>query len=122
MYMFKYVMKRLGLMLLTFIIIFVMCFTLIKLLPIHIVVGSNDDPLVAYKQYEGRGWITNIQPGPNNTYTYDIVPIPIQLGNYVKRVVTQGDFGVATTHGEYRNKPVWDIFVMKLPSTILINI
>ena len=122
MYMFKYVMKRLGLMLLTFSIIFVMCFTLIKLLPIHIVVGANEDPLVAYMQYEGRGWITNIQPGPNNTYTYDRVPILIQLGTYLKRIFTEGDFGVATTYGEYRNKPVWDIFVTKLPPTILINI
>ena len=34
MYMFKYVSKRLGLMLFTFFIIFTMCFVLIKLLPI----------------------------------------------------------------------------------------
>ena len=122
MYMFKYVLKRLGLMLLTFSIIFVMSFTLIKLLPIHIVVGANEDPLVAYMQYEGRGWITNIQPGPNNTYTYDRVPILIQLGTYLKRIFTEGDFGVATTYGEYRNMPVWDVFVKKLPPTILINI
>ena len=122
MYMFKYVLKRLGLMLLTFSIIFVMSFTLIKLLPIHIVVGANEDPLVAYMQYEGRGWITNIQPGPNNTYTYDRVPILIQLGTYLKRIFTAGDFGVATTYGEYRNMPVWDVFVKKLPPTILINI
>ena len=34
MYMFKYILKRLGLMLMTFSIIFVMCFVLIKLLPV----------------------------------------------------------------------------------------
>jgi hypothetical protein len=34
MYMFKYITKRLGLMLITFFIIFTMCFVLIKLLPI----------------------------------------------------------------------------------------
>ncbi len=122
MYMFKYVMKRLGLMLFTFAIIFTMCFVLIKLLPIHVVVGSEDDPMVAYKQLEGRGWITNIKRGPNNTFTYDRVPIMIQLGTYLKRVVTQGDFGIATTYGEYIHKPVWDIFVKRLPPTILINI
>ena len=122
MYMFKYVMKRLGLMLLTFAIIFVMSFTLIKLLPIHVNVGPNEDPYIVYKQYEARGWITNIQPGPNNTYTYDRVPILMQLGTYIKRIISEGDFGVATTYGEYRNKPVWDIFVKKLPPTILINI
>ena len=122
MYMFKYVMKRLGLMLLTFSIIFVMSFTLIKLLPIHVNVGPDNDPYIAYKQLEGRGWITNIQKGPNGTYTYDTVPIPIQLGIYLKRIVTEGDFGIATTYGEYLNQSVWDVFVMKLPPTILINI
>ena len=122
MYMFKYVMKRLGLMLFTFAIIFTMCFVLIKLLPIHVVVGSEDDPMVAYKQLEGRGWITNIKRGPNNTFTYDRVPIMIQLGTYLKRIFVNGDFGIATTYGEYLHKPVWDVFVKKLPPTILINI
>ena len=41
MYMFKYVTKRIGLMLLTFVIIFVMCFVLIKLLPIHVNVSAD---------------------------------------------------------------------------------
>ncbi len=122
MYMFKYVMKRLGLMLFTFAIIFTMCFVLIKLLPIHVNVGPDQDPYIAYKQLEGRGWITNIQPGPNGTYTYDRVPILIQLGTYLKRIFLNGDFGVATTYGEYLGMPVWDVFVSKLPPTILINI
>ena len=122
MYMFKYVTKRLGLMLFTFIIIFVMCFTLLKLLPIVINIGPNDDPIVAYLQLQGRGWITNVRPGPNNTVLYDRVPILIQLGNYVKRVVLDGDFGKATRYGDYLGKPVWDIFIQKLPPTILINI
>ncbi|MBQ8414086.1 MAG: ABC transporter permease [Clostridia bacterium] len=122
MYMFKYVMKRLGLMLFTFSIIFVMSFVLIKLLPIHVNVGPNEDPYIAYKQLEGRGWITNIQKGENGVYTYDRVPIMLQLGTYLKRIFLHGDFGVATTYGEYLNKPVWDVFVSKLPPTILINI
>ncbi len=125
MYMFKYVMKRLGLMLFTFLIIFVMCFVLVKLLPIHVNVGpgaGEDAQFVALKNLEGRGWITNIEKGENNTYTYDRVPILIQLGTYIKRVVTQGDFGVVVNVGEYINQPVWDVFVKKLPPTILINI
>ena len=122
MYMFKYVTKRLGLMVFTFLIIFTMCFVLIKLLPIHVNVGPDEDPYIAYKQLEGRGWITNIQPGPNNTYTYDRVPILIQFGTYLSRILTSGDFGVATTHGEYLGKSVWKIFVSKLPPTMLINI
>ena len=122
MYMFKYVTKRLGLMLFTFLIIITMSFVLIKLLPIHVNVGPGQDPYIAYKQLEGRGWIQNVQKGANGLYTYERVPIMIQLGTYIKRIVTQGDFGVATTYGEYLNQPVWDVFVKKLPPTILINI
>ncbi|MBO7273336.1 MAG: hypothetical protein J6V22_00625, partial [Clostridia bacterium] len=79
MYMFKYVMKRLGLMLFTFTIIILMCFVLIKLLPIHVNVAPGQDKYIALKQLEGRGWITNIQEGKNGTYTFDRVPIIIQL-------------------------------------------
>ena len=122
MYMFKYVMKRLGLMLFTFLIIIVMSFVLIKLLPIQVTVTADQDAYIAYKQLEGRGWITNIQKGENGIYTYDRVPILLQLGTYAKRIFLYGDFGVATTYGEYINKPVWDVFVRKLPPTILINI
>ncbi len=122
MYMFKYVMKRLGLMLLTFLIIITMSFVLIKLLPINVNVGPGQDPLIAYKQLEGRGWITDVVEGENGVFEYKRVPILKQLFTYVKRIVTEGDFGVATTYGEYINQPVWDVFVRKLPPTILINI
>ena len=122
MYMFKYVMKRLGLMVFTFLIIFVMSFVLIKLLPIPVNVGAGQDPEIVYGILEGRGWITNVQKGDNNLYTYDRVPILKQLGINAKRIVLEGDFGVVTTYGEYINQPVWKVFVEHLPPTILINI
>ena len=109
MYMFKYVMKRLGLMLLTFFIIFTMCFVLIKLLPIPTNALPGQDPEIVMKTLEGRGWITNIQEDENGVYTYDRVPILIQYGNYLKKIVTQGDFGIATTYGEYLNKDILDV-------------
>ena len=121
--MFKYVSKRIGLMLITFFIIFTMCFVLIKLLPIPANVLPGMDPLIAYKTLEGRGWITNIRPGPNGTYNYDRVPVLIQYGNYLKRVIIDGDFGIATTLPGYANKDLWtEVFVPKLPPTVLINI
>jgi len=122
MYMFKYVTKRLGLMLLTFLIIFTMCFVLIKLLPIPTNALPGQDPEVVMKTLEGRGWITNIQKGSNGVYTYDRVPILKQFGMYIKRLVTEGDFGIATTYGEYLGHDLWDTFVDHLPPTILINI
>lgn len=122
MYMFKYVLKRLGLMIITFAIIMLMCFTLIKLLPIVVNVDSSGDPLIAYKRLEARGYIKNVVQNANGTWGYDRVPILLQLGYYLQKILTRGDFGIATTYGEYINQPVWDVFVEKLPPTILINL
>ena len=120
--MFKYVTKRLGLMLFTFLIIFTMCFVLIKLLPIPTGALPGQDPEVVMKTLEGRGWITNIKEGENGVWSYDRVPILIQYGTYLKRIITQGDFGIVTTYGEYLNMNIWKVFTSHLPPTILINI
>ena len=122
MYMFKYVMKRLGLMLFTFFIIFTMCFVLIKLLPIPTNALPGQDPEIVMRTLEGRGGITNIQEGKNGVWTYDRVPIMVQYVDYFKRIITRGDFGIATTYGEYLNMDIWDVFKSHLPPTILINI
>ncbi len=106
MYMFKYIMKRLGLLLMTFVIIEIICFVLIKLLPITISLAPGQDRAILEAQLQARGY-------------YD--PIPVQLIHYIKRVF-QGDFGVGVNLAEYRNKPVWDVFISKLPPTILINV
>lgn len=106
MYMFKYIMKRLGLLIMTFVIIEIICFVLIKLLPITISLAPGQDRAILEAQLQARGY-------------YD--PIPVQLIHYVKRVF-QGDFGVGVNLAEYRNKPVWDVFISKLPPTILINV
>ena len=122
MYMFKYVTKRLGLMLFTFFIIFTMCFVLIKLLPIPTNALPGQDPEIIMKTLEGRGWITNIKEGENGVWPYDRVPILLQYITYIKRIVTKGDFGIATTYGEYLNMNIWKVFTSHLPPTILINI
>ena len=122
MYMFKYVSKRLGLMLFTFFIIFTMCFVLIKLLPIPTNALPGQDPEIVMKTLEGRGWITNIREGENGVWEYDRVPILTQYGTYIKRIVTKGDFGIVTTYGEYLNMNIWEVFTSHLPPTILINI
>ena len=122
MYMFKYVMKRLGLMLFTFCIIFTMCFVFIKLLPIPTNALPGQDPEIIMRTLEGRGWITNIREGENGVWEYDRVPIFIQYGIYLKRILTEGDFGLVTTYGEYVGYDIWEVFTTHLPPTILINI
>ncbi len=107
MYMFKYICKRIGLMLMTFTIIFTVCFVLIKLLPIDMTtVGIGEDANKIKAVMEARGYFK---------------PIPEQFYLYVKRIF-QGDFGIGINMPEYRNKPVWDVFTEKLPPTILINV
>ncbi len=107
MYMFKYILKRLGLMLMTFTIIVIICFTLIKLLPINIDISFGKDPEILMEQLKARGY-------------YD--PIPKQFFSYLKRIFTEGDFGIGVNLAEYRGRGVWDVFVEKLPPTVLINV
>lgn len=122
MYMFKYVMKRLGLMLMTFCIIMLMCFVLIKLLPIVITVQQGQDANIIVQRLVARGYIKNAIQNPDGTWSYERVPIMIQLFNYLKRIVTSGDFGVGVTMPAYRGASVTKVFLENLPPTILINL
>ena len=106
--MFKYICKRIGLMLMTFAIIFTVCFVLIKLLPVDTTsVGVGEDADKIKAQIAARG--------------YD-KPILEQFGLYLKRIVLHGDFGIGINIPEHRGSNVWDVFVKMLPPTILINI
>ena len=108
MYMFKYICKRLGLVLMTFTIIFVMCFVLIKLKPIDMnTVGIGQDADKLRRLLEARGYLK---------------PIPEQLFLYLKRIVLDLDFGVGVYIPQYSGQPVWGVFIEKLPPTILINV
>lgn len=123
MYMFKYVMKRLALMIMCFSIIMVMCFVLIKLLPMSISAGVGEDKNKIYFQLVDRGYIENLSyDSKGNVVSYESVPIIEQLFSYLKRIFMYGDFGIGVTLPEYRNKPVLDAFLYRLPPTILINI
>ena len=123
MYMFKYVLKRIGLMLLTFCVIMLMCFVLIKLLPIVVTIKQGEDANIVYRQLEARGYICNVVYNETTKlWTFDTVPILTQLGTYLKRIFLYGDFGIGVNMTEYRNQPVWDVFVEKMPPTVLINV
>lgn len=108
MYMFKYICKRIGLMVMTFAIIFVTCFVLIKLLPYDTTsVGIGEDANKIRAELEARGYNK---------------PILEQFVLYMKRIVLHGDFGIGVNMPEYRGQQVWSVFVEKLPPTILINV
>ncbi len=107
MYMFKYILKRLGLGIFVFTASMLICFVLIKTLPIPIGDGLGKDRELLEANLRARGY-------------YD--PIMKQLWDYVVRIFTKGDFGIGTTMPGFVNKPVWDSFVKAMPPTVLINI
>ncbi len=107
MYMFKYIMKRIGLMIMTFAIIMVTSFILVKLLPIVVDVQMGKDADIIKAQLKARGY-------------YD--PIFVQFINYLKRIFLYGDFGIGVNMPEFRNQPVWEVFISQLPPTVLINV
>ena len=107
MYMLKYCSKRIGLMLLNFLIIFVICFVLIKLLPLNDFAAFGQDGELLKERLKERGYYDDI-------FT--------QLIRYLKRIFLEGDFGIGVNLSAYRNRDVWEVFVEKLPPTILLNI
>lgn len=107
MYMLKYILKRIGLMIMSFCIIFVICFTLIRLVPINTSVTFGKDQAMVDAEREARG--------------YD-KPIIEQLGIYLKRIFVEGNFGKVTEVAAFRGRDIVDLFKEKLPPTILINI
>lgn len=93
--MLKYVLKRLGYMILSLFIIISITFFLMKLMP-----GSpfNDEKL-----NEEQKQILNEKYGLND-------PVPVQYVSYLKNVVT-GDFGNSF---QYDNQPVWELIKPRL--------
>ena len=109
-------------MIMTFCVIMLICFVLIKLLPIVVTITMGQDAGIVYRQLEARGYIRNAFQDPvTQVWHYERVPILAQLFTYIKRIFLYGDFGMAVMP-QYRNREVWGIFIEKLPPTILINI
>lgn len=104
MYMFKYVLKRIGLMLLTFFIIITICFVLVKLLP--------SKPLEAFGQDKELIEARREMLGYNK-------PIIVQYFLFWKYAF-QGYWGVGESM--YLGQDVWEIFLSKLPYTLSVNL
>ena len=102
---FKYVLKRIGLMLFTFFVIMTICFVLIKLLPLpnEKVFGQDANAIKIRRELLGYG-----------------KPIIVQYFIFLKRIFVYGDWGV----GEqiYTGQNVVDVFASKLPATMLVNV
>ena len=103
--MFKYAVQRVLYMLLVFLIITAMCFTLIRLLPPEELPPDDIHTVVVAARREAAG---------------DNKPIPVQFGIFLKNVFTKFDWGVSDKM--YFGQDVLKIFLEKLPASMIVNL
>lgn len=104
--MFKYVLKRIGLAIISMFIIMTMLFVLVKLLPNPVVVTMGNQGKALEEMRRAWGY-------------YD--PIPQQYAVFLKNVFTKFDWGFCTTVGTFL-QPVTEYLVTKFPFTIYVNV
>lgn len=101
--MFRYLMKRIGLMLITFFITVFLFFVFIKMMPDNYVAppgAGEDDWYVA--QVEKEGWDK---------------PIIVQFGYWIRNIVEDGSFGFSNNLKE----DVSSAYFKKIPASMKIN-
>lgn len=103
--MIKYVLKRIALMFFVLFVIMTMCFVLVKLLPVIDAAQFGKDMNLIKQRRELLGYNK---------------PILVQYVIFLQRSVLGGDWGIS--EALYRGQNVWDVFVSKMPATLLVNI
>ena len=103
--MVKYVLKRIALMFFVFFSILTICFVLVKLLPVIDAAQFGKDMNLIKQRRELLGYNK---------------PMLVQYAIFLKRSVIGMDWGIS--EALYRGQEVWDIFVSKLPATIMVNV
>ncbi len=114
MYLFKYILKRVGLLILTFFVLLTICFILVKLLP-------NTPPEQLGKDMELilLRRVKLHQMYINEAGEYVNTPI-LEQYVYFLYYAFQGDFGVSEVL--YIGSDVWSVFTSKLPYTVAVNL
>ncbi len=108
--MFKYILQRLGFVLLTFFIIISICFLLVRMLPNDFPPTLNKDNSVLVQERIKQGLLDeNGNP----------IPLMEQYWNFVKRTLVGFNWGYSEKM--YPSQTCVSVFLEKLPSTILIN-
>lgn len=103
--MFKYTLQRIGLMLMTLLIITCMCFVLVRMLPLPPLPAEDPHTSVILAQREAFGY--------NKPYM-------VQFGIFLKNVITKFDWGISDKL--YFGQDVAALFVSKLPATMIVNL
>ena len=116
----KYIAKRLVLMVFTFLVIFLLCFILVRLLPLNPDSGMKD-PAVFLESMVAQGRYLKIV---NDDGTFDYVPMPVlmQLGNFIKNLFSGTDHPFGYSYKiEWLSSPS-DILGSHLAPTVLMNV
>lgn len=125
--MFKYVLKRLALMIFVFLIIISMCFILVKLLPDEppMAQPGSDSYNIIMMRREALGYnkplieqygifmtktLLGIDPENNIWFGYDANA----------KAFTGGNWGLSEKM--YPTRSVWELFLVKLPPTMIVNV
>ena len=103
--MLKYVIKRLLYMILVFLIITLMCFVLVRMLPLPTLPPEDVHTKVVLMRREALGY--------NEPYL-------VQFWIFLKNVLTRFDWGLSEKL--YFGQDVWSIFRQKLPATMIVNL
>ena len=116
----KYIGKRLLLMVLTFGIVFILCFILVRLLPINEDTGMGD-PEKFKLSMVAKGVYRRIDNG-DGTYSYEMIPVFLQFINFFKNPFSGTDHPFGYSYKiEWLSSPA-DILGGRLAPTVLMNI
>ena len=103
--MLKYVIKRIALMIFVLFVILTMCFILVKLLPVTDATQFGKDMELILQRREALGYNK---------------PLLVQYAIFLQRSVFGGDWGIS--EALYRGQEVWQVFISKIPATLLVNV
>ena len=103
--MLKYVLKRLALLVFTFLVIITMCFFLVKLLPLPDITQAGKDSAILEARREQLGYNK---------------PLIEQYFIFLRLTLFGGNWGLGEST-KYQGQEILNIFLSKLPSTIYIN-
>ena len=103
--MVKYILQRMLYMIMVFFIITLMCFVLVRMLPLPVLPPEDSHTTVVLMRREALGY--------NEPYLK-------QFWLFLKNIFTNWDWGLSEKL--YFGQNVWDIFVSKLPATMIVNL
>lgn len=120
----SYILKRILLMIFTFLVIFVICFALVRLLPVSVETGPGKDPDSYYRMYEALGRVYK----DKETGQWVQTPVIEQFFYFIKNLIAPGSYaGKELSRWGYSWNIQWlstpdSLLFKQLPPTIILNL